>query len=85
MNRNQVLQHLYRLQQHAVIFDREIRVALNLAMLELNGEGKAETPEKVRKIFDEIEKETNRLVQMHRSQSVLDSIHEEKLKDGEKR
>ena len=61
MNRNQVLQNLYRLQKSADIFDKEIRVALNFAMIELSGEGKAEMPEKVRKILDQIETDTKRL------------------------
>lgn len=73
MNRDQVLQNLYRLQQHSIIFDRDIRIALGSAIIELSGEGKAGMPEKVQKVLDKVEADTKKIMQTAAGQGVLDT------------
>ena len=70
MNRDQVIQQLYRLYQNGNIFDTKIRVAINLAILELSG-GKAEIPPKVKAVLDKMRADTNRLIQLGGGQRVL--------------
>ena len=71
MEREQVIQNLYRLYEISGIFDKQIQMALNLAILELAGEGKAETPPKVRAVFDKMHKDMIKLKQTGRGQRVL--------------
>ena len=62
MNKEQVIIQLVRLYENGIIFDTKIRVALNLAILELSGGGDAETPPKVKKVFDKIKLDTDDLM-----------------------
>ena len=71
MEREQVIQNLYRLYERGEIFDTQIRTALNLAILELAGEGKAETPPKVKEVFEKMRKDMIKLKQTGRGQRVL--------------
>lgn len=70
MNKDQAAQQLFRLYQDASIFDKDIQLALNIAILELKGQS-GELPQKVKEVLNKIGVETNRMMQAHKGQMVL--------------